>query len=185
MKQRVPAKNGPNPIVWIAMVTVISLAGFYLLGGNTSKAEKGPVSTLPPSEISGAAPAFTLTDLSGRPVSLADYRGKVVILDFWATWCPPCKKEIPDFIDLQSQYGPHGVQIVGIALDEPDKVKAFAQQNGINYPVLLGNEAITVTYGGIEGIPTTFVIDKKGKIVNRFEGFRPRSVFEAEIKKLL
>ncbi len=108
-----------------------------------------------------------------------------MVLDFWATWCPPCKKEIPDFIELQKQYGSQGVQIVGIALDQPDKVSEFVQQNGVNYPILLGNDAITAKYGGIDGIPTTFVIDKQGKIVNRFEGFRPRSTFEAEIKRLL
>ena len=185
VKKRMPAKKGPNSVLWIAMVTVVLLAGFYFLSGNTSKAEKGLAPTLPPSKLSGAAPAFTLTDLNGKPVSLADFRGKVVVLDFWATWCPPCKKEIPDFISLQQEYGSRGVQIVGIALDEPDKVAAFAKQNGMNYPVLLGTESISAKYGGIDGIPTTFVIDKKGKIVSRFEGFRPRSVFETEIKKLL
>jgi peroxiredoxin len=185
MKQRRPKKKTPNPVLWIALVAVILIAGFYFLGGNTSKAEKGPAVTLPPSEVTGAAPAFTLTDLNGKSVSLADFRGKVVILDFWATWCPPCKKEIPDFIELQKIYGSKGLQVVGIALDEPYKVSAFVQNNGVNYTVLLGNDAITAKYGGIEGIPTTFVIDRKGKIVNRFEGFRPRDVFENEIKKLL
>lgn len=185
VKSKTPAKKEPNPYLWIAGVTLVLLAGFYLFGGNSSKAEKGPMPELPPGEITGGAPAFTLSDMSGKSVSLADFRGKVVVLDFWATWCPPCKKEIPDFVELQKQYGPQGVQVVGIALDQPDKVRAFAEQNGINYPVLLGNDELTVKYGGIDGIPTTFVIDKKGKIVNRFEGFRPRSVFEAEIKKLL
>jgi peroxiredoxin len=180
-----PAKRSSSPFIWIAILTAILVGGFYVFGGNAPKTEKGPLPTLPPSEISGAAPAFTLTDLNGKAVSLADFRGKVVILDFWATWCPPCKKEIPDFVDLQKSFGAQGVQVVGIALDDLDKVKAFTQQNGINYPVLLGTQDITVKYGGIDGIPTTFVIDRKGKIVNRFEGFRPRSVFEAEIKKLL
>jgi peroxiredoxin len=185
MKQRRQTKKTRNPILWIALLAVVVLGGFYFLGGNSSKAEKGPAVTLPPSEITGAAPSFTLTDLSGKSVSLADFRGKVVILDFWATWCPPCKKEIPDFIDLQKAYGQKGVEIIGIALDEPYKVSAFVQQNGVNYTVLLGNDAIAARYGGIDGIPTTFVIDRKGKIVNRFEGFRPRDVFESEIKKLL
>ena len=185
MRKPVPDRKGQNPILWITLVALVLLAGFYVFGGNTSKAEKGPMPTLPPGEITGGAPAFTLPDLNGKLVSLADFRGKVVILDFWATWCPPCKKEIPDFIDLQKQYGSQGVQFIGIALDEPDKVTAFTQQNGINYTILLGNDAITAKYGGIDGIPTTFVIDKKGKIVNRFEGFRPRNVFETEIKKLL
>jgi cytochrome c biogenesis protein CcmG, thiol:disulfide interchange protein DsbE len=185
VKQTKPVRKSPNAFLWIAVVTAVLLVGFYLFDGNTSKAEKGPVPTLPPNEITGAAPAFTLTDLSGKQVSLADFRGKVVVLDFWATWCPPCKKEIPDFIELQKQYGSRGVQILGIALDQPDKVSEFVQQNGVNYPILLGNDAITAKYGGIDGIPTTFVIDKQGRIVNRFEGFRPKSTFEGEIKKLL
>lgn len=185
MKQQKPARKKTYPWLGIIIAAVAMLSGFYLLSGNTSKAEKGPIPTLPPGELTGAAPAFTLQDMNGKPVSLADFRGKVVVLDFWATWCPPCKKEIPDFVELQRQYGSKGVQFVGIALDEPNKVTEFVQQNGINYPILLGNDAITAKYGGIDGIPTTFVIDKNGKIVNRFEGFRPRNVFETEIKKLL
>ncbi len=185
MKRRTPTRTTPRLTLWIAVTATVLLAGFYVLTGNTSKAEKGPTPTLPPNEITGAAPAFTLYNLHGKPTSLADFRGKVVVLDFWATWCPPCKREIPDFINLQKAYGSKGLQIVGIALDEPDKVVDFAQQNGMNYPVLLGDDAIAAKYGGIDGIPTTFLIDKQGKIVSRFEGFRPREVFESEIKKLL
>ena len=185
MKTRTSAKWNSSPTLWIALIGAGLLTGFYLLGGAASKPDNGPIPVLPPSEVAGTAPAFSLADLNGKQVSLADFRGKVVILDFWATWCPPCKKEIPDFIELQKSYGPHGVQFVGIALDDLDKVQAFAKQNGINYPVLLGTQEITTKYGGIDGIPTTFVIDKQGKIVNRFEGFRPRSVFEGEIKKLI
>jgi len=185
MKQRAPVKKSTNTYVWIALAVVAVVAGYYLLDRNDSKAAGAMKPTLPPSEVAGAAPAFTLTGLDGRPVSLSDFRGKVVVLDFWATWCPPCKREIPDFIDLQKEYGSKDLQIVGIALDEPDKVQAFARQNGMNYPVLLGTDDVAMRYGGIEGIPTTFVIDKSGKIVAKFEGFRPREVFETEIKKLL
>ncbi len=131
------------------------------------------------------APEFTLTDLQGRMVSLADFRGKVVILDFWATWCPPCKREIPGFIGLQKAYASRGVQIVGVGLDEPADIRQFAASHGINYPVLLGNDEVSALYGGISGIPTTFIIDKSGKIVRRFEGFTERSVFEREIESLL
>jgi cytochrome c biogenesis protein CcmG/thiol:disulfide interchange protein DsbE len=131
------------------------------------------------------APAFTLTDLTGKSVSLADFKGKVVVLDFWATWCPPCRKEIPDFISIQGEYGARGVQVVGVALDEMPKVQAFVRDNGMNYPVLMGNDDVVARYGGIEGIPTTFIIDRKGKIVDRFEGFRPRSVFVNAITPLL
>lgn len=134
---------------------------------------------------SASAPGFTLTDLHGSNVSLSDFRGKVVILDFWATWCPPCKREIPDFITLQSQYGPRGLQIVGIALDEPGKVREFALANGMNYPVLMGTDNVAALYGGIEGIPTTFIVDRNGNIMNRFVGFTSKEEFEAEINKLL
>jgi len=108
-----------------------------------------------------------------------------VILDFWATWCPPCKREIPDFIGLQSKYGGRGLQVIGVGLDEPGKLKEFAEQNGMNYAVLLGNDEIARRYGGISGIPTTFVIDRRGAIVGRYEGFRPGSFFEGQVQRLL
>jgi cytochrome c biogenesis protein CcmG/thiol:disulfide interchange protein DsbE len=185
MKQRVPAKKGALTYLWIALAVVTVIAGYYMYGRGASNSESAMRPMLPPGELAGPAPPFTLADLNGKPVSLSDFRGKVVVLDFWATWCPPCRAEIPDFIDLQKEYGSQGVQIVGIALDEPEKVLAFARQNGMNYPVLLGSDEVSMKYGGIEGIPTTFIIDRDGKIVNRFEGFRPRQVFETEIKNVL
>lgn len=185
MKKRAPVKQKSQTYAWIILAIGVAVAGYYLFGRSESKASSALMPSLPPGEFAGAAPAFTLTNLDGKSVSLSDFRGKVVVLDFWATWCPPCKREIPDFIDLQKEYGSQGVQIVGIALDEPEKVQAFARQNGMNYPILLGSDEISLRYGGISGIPTTFIIDKSGKIVNRFVGFRPRQVFETEIKKLL
>ncbi len=185
MTQRAPVKKGSMAYTWIALAVIVVVAGYYMYGRGDANAGKAMQPMLPPGDLAGTAPAFTLADLNGKSVSLSDFHGKVVVLDFWATWCPPCRREIPDFIDLQKEYGPRGVQIVGIALDEPEKVQAFARQNGMNYPVLLGSDDVSMKYGGIEGIPTTFIIDKSGKIVNRFEGFRPREVFEAEIKQLL
>jgi cytochrome c biogenesis protein CcmG/thiol:disulfide interchange protein DsbE len=136
-------------------------------------------------EGKGTAPQFSLTDVHGNQVSLAQYRGKVVILDFWAPWCPPCRKEIPDFISLQRQYASQGLQVIGIGLDEPANVTSFVQQNGFNYPVAVGDDATANLYGGVSGLPTTFIIDRNGTIRNRFEGFTDRSVFEQEIRKLL
>ncbi len=185
MKPNSPTKKRSMTYAWILLAAVIVVGGYYVFGKSDPKAGTAIHPMLPPNELTGAAPAFTLTNLDGKPVSLADFRGKVVVLDFWATWCPPCKREIPDFIDLQKEYGSRGVQIVGIALDELEKVQAFARQNGMNYPVLLGSDEVSMKYGGIEGIPTTFIIDKSGTIVNKFEGFRPRHVFESEIKRLL
>lgn len=180
-----PISSDPYRIYrWFAGV-IVAAGAFLLFSNHGSIATGALLPSLPPPELSGAAPAFTLPDLNGRPVSLSSFRGKVVVLDFWATWCPPCKREIPDFIALQSTYGAKGLQVVGIALDEPTAVKSFAAQSRMNYPVLLGTDDIARLYGGITGIPTTFIIDRTGKIVTQFEGFRPKGVFESEIKKLL
>jgi cytochrome c biogenesis protein CcmG/thiol:disulfide interchange protein DsbE len=185
MERSKPVKRGHGTYYWMVLAVVAVVAGYYLIARSTSKGTSSFRPELPPSATLGAAPAFTLPDLNGMTVSLTDLKGHVVVLDFWATWCPPCKREIPDFITLQSAYGSKGLQIVGIALDDQDKVQAFAHQNGMNYPVLLGSDEVARRYGGIGGIPTTFVIDRNGKIVSRFEGFRPKEVFEEEIKKLL
>lgn len=171
--------------VW-ALVGVVAVGAlYYFVSGNTTAEETSLSPRLPSGAITGNAPDFSLTDIDGRSVSLKDFRGKVVILDFWATWCPPCKMEIPDFIALQSEFAGRDVQIIGIALDEPDKVKSFAMQNGMNYPVLLGSDEISQRYGGIDGIPTTYVIDKQGRIAARYEGYRSRAVFESAIRRLL
>jgi peroxiredoxin len=184
-KKHPSSGDGPRIYTWLAGALIVAAVGYLFLSGTGSTAKGALTPSLPPTEPAGIAPAFTLPDINGRSVSLSQFRGKVVVLDFWATWCPPCKREIPDFIALQSAYSAKGLQVVGVALDEPGPVKAYAAQNGMNYPVLLGTNDIAQKYGGIEGIPTTFIIDKSGKIVNRFEGFRPKEVFESEIKKLL
>ena len=136
---------------------------------------------------SGTAPDFTLNDLDGEPFSFSSTRGKVVILDFWATWCPPCRMEIPHFMDLYKKYRRQGLEIVGVALDRggASVVKPFAEKNGIDYPVVIGDQKVTVDYGGIRGIPTTFVIDRKGRIVQKYVGYREKEVFEEAIKGLL
>jgi len=133
------------------------------------------------------APAFTLQDTSGKPVKLSDYKGKVVILDFWATWCPPCRAEIPNFVDLQKQYGKQVLAVIGVSLDQDGVagVADFAKAHSINYPIVMGNQDVVEAYGGIEAIPTTLVIDQAGNVVARHTGFTDKSEFEAEIKKLL
>jgi peroxiredoxin len=135
----------------------------------------------------GMAPDFTLNDLNGRPFSFSETRGKVVILDFWATWCPPCREEIPHFVALYRDYRGKGLEIVGVSLDQggANAVKPFVKANGINYPVVIGNRKVTADYGGIRGIPTTFIIDRKGRIAEKFVGYRDKAVFEKAIKKLL
>lgn len=185
MEDRTLVRKKFPTFLWIALAVVAVMTLYSVFGPGESNANGAPKPSLPAGEVAGSAPGFTLSDIGGKSVSLSDFRGKVVVLDFWATWCPPCRREIPDFINLQKEYGSRGVQIVGVALDEPAKVQAFVRQNGMNYPVLLGTDDIALKYGGIQGIPTTFVIDRKGKIVSKFEGFRPKDVFESEIKKLL
>ncbi len=171
--------------LWAVVAVAVVFAGYRLMGSREASTANAMKLELPARELSGTAPPFTLRAIDGKTVSLADFRGKVVILDFWATWCPPCRREIPDFVSLQRQYASQGLQVIGVALDEPDKVQMFAQANQMNYPVLLGDDEISALYGGISGIPTTFVIDRTGKIVDRFEGFRPRATFEETIKTVL
>jgi peroxiredoxin len=135
----------------------------------------------------GPAPGWDLKDLSGKSVKLSDFKGKVVILDFWATWCPPCRAEIPNFVALQTQYKDKGLVIVGISLDQggPEVVSSFVKTQKINYPIVMGDEGVATAYGNIQAIPTTFVIDTNGNIVGRHEGFTEKSTFESEIQKLL
>jgi thiol-disulfide isomerase/thioredoxin len=133
------------------------------------------------------APAWELKDADGKVVKSSDFDGKVVILDFWATWCPPCKAEIPGFVELQKQYGDKGLVVVGVSLDEqgPGVVKPFMKQFEMNYPVVMGDAKIVQDFGGIEAIPTTFVIDRSGNIATRHVGYVPKETFEKEITPLL
>ncbi len=147
-------------------------------------------SETPASSMAGlprTAPAWKLKDLEGKTVQLADFKGKVVILDFWATWCPPCRAEIPGFVALAKKYGAQGLAVVGVALDQGGEglVKRFVKEQGVNYPVVLGDDEVVKAFGGIEAIPTTFVLDRSGRIVSHHVGFTDRKEFVKEIKPLL
>lgn len=133
------------------------------------------------------APDFQLKDLNGQPLSLSDSKGKVVLLDFWATWCPPCVAEIPHFKELYAQYKDKGFEIIGVSLDQEGVkvVGPFAKKNAIQYPIVIGNDQVTRSYGGIRGIPTTFLIDRKGKIAQKYVGYHDKKVFEESIVLLL
>jgi cytochrome c biogenesis protein CcmG/thiol:disulfide interchange protein DsbE len=130
---------------------------------------------------------FQLKDINGKTVSLSDYKGKVVLVNFWATWCPPCRMEIPHFIELQNQYKDKGFVILGLAGDDEGAkvVKPFAEKMKMNYPVLIQDEQVADNYGGIVGIPTSFLIDTKGQIVKKYIGYTETSVIIKDMKPLL
>jgi peroxiredoxin len=133
------------------------------------------------------APDWTLPGLDGKTHKLSDYKGKVVLLNFWATWCGPCKAEIPAFVELQDQYK-KDLTIIGLSVDDPiDKAKAFAAEYKVNYPMVLGenHEDIQDAYGPIWGIPASFIISRDGKICKKHMGIAPKSQFEKEIKALM
>ena len=134
-----------------------------------------------------SAPDFRLKSFSGKWLQLSDFRGKVIILDFWATWCPPCIKEIPHFVELSRKYADPGLVILGISLDRGGRsvLSGFINKYKVNYPILIADGKVDKVYGGIQGIPTTFIIDRAGNIRQKYVGFRPKSVFEQEIIKLL
>jgi peroxiredoxin len=135
----------------------------------------------------GQAPSFTLPDLDGNQVQFSDYSGKIVILNFWASWCVPCRIEIPQLIDLYNRYRDRGVQVIGIAIDPagPEALRAFSDELNVNYPMLVGDEKTFYDFGGVVGLPTTFVIDQNGTILSRHMGLVDPSIFEKQILVLL
>jgi thiol-disulfide isomerase/thioredoxin len=132
------------------------------------------------------APDFTLPRVDGGQLRLSSYRGKIVLLDFWATWCVPCREATPHFVELQRKYGDRGLQIIGISMDDsPDPVRTYYQQFGINYPVAMGTADVGAAYGGVLGLPIAFLVDREGRIYARHIGATDVAVFENEITKLL
>jgi thiol-disulfide isomerase/thioredoxin len=132
------------------------------------------------------APAFLVRDIEGNVVSTADWHGKVVLLNFWATWCPPCREEIPELIELESRYKDR-LQIVGVSLDDdgPDEVEKFAKNKGINYPIVMASREMLVEYGGVPALPTLFVVNPDGKVVQKHVGLYPTFLYETEVRALL
>src|SRR5260221_9610151 len=117
--------------------------------------------------VGNLAPDFELPALDGKRLKLSDLRGKAVLLNFWATYCGPCKIEMPWFVELQKEYGPQGFQIVGVAMDDAstEDIAKFAKEMGVNYPILLGQESVGQSYGGVSVLPTTFFLDRDGQLL--------------------
>lgn len=132
------------------------------------------------------APDFTLPLIDGGQLQLSSYRGKVVLLDFWATWCVPCREETPHFVELQQKYGGQGLQIIGVSMDDStDPVHTFYQQFHVNYPVVMGTADVGAAYGGVLGLPIAFLIDREGRIYAKHMGATDVAVFEKDITTLL
>lgn len=129
---------------------------------------------------------ISIQTITGQTQSLNSYKNKVIILNIWATWCPPCTREIPFLIELQREYGPKGLQIIGISMDENiGTVKKFVKVEGINYPIGMFNKNIETTLGAIYSIPTTFIIDKEQRIIKKIVGYHEKEAFITDIKPLL
>jgi cytochrome c biogenesis protein CcmG/thiol:disulfide interchange protein DsbE len=147
----------------------------------------GAAPRLTPVKARKVAPDFTLKDANGATVHLSDYRGKVVLLDFWATWCTPCQVEIPWFIEFERSLKGRGFAVVGVSMDEDgwDAVRPYIQKRGMNYRVLLGDEGVAKLYGGLDALPTTLVLDRDGRIAATHTGLSDKKEFLNEITTLL
>jgi peroxiredoxin len=132
------------------------------------------------------APEITRTDLNGGNLDLARFRGKVVLLDFWATWCAPCQVEMPTFVQWQREYGAQGLQVIGISMDDdPASARRITTKFRLNYPVAMGDEKLGERYGGVLGLPLTYLIDRKGIVRARFQGETDLKIIEEQLKALL
>lgn len=168
---------------WIRISSVLLAAGLLAAGcGGGEKEESGALK----------APAFSLTSMSGdKTIALADYKGKVLIVDFWATWCPPCKREIPHFNELYEQYKGQGLEILGVSVDQggAEAVRQYMDSSAPSlkpaYPVVMADREIQVAYGPIGSIPTTVIIDRKGNVQQRIVGYREKEELELILKALL
>jgi DsbE subfamily thiol:disulfide oxidoreductase len=178
-----PALPRRSPLA-LVVVAVVAAAMLYF---GLHMARKSAPDHASSAAYGKPAPDFTLETLDGKSMSLSSLRGKAVLVNFWATWCGPCKIETPWLVQLQRQYGSEGLQVVGVAMDDSgkDEISRFAKDMGMNYPVLLGKEAVGDAYGGVPALPESFFVGRDGKIVDRIIGLRDRQDIEDSVKKAL
>ena len=166
-------------------------SGVQQQAANQDAAKKdadAPPPDFPEPQKGSVAPDFALKSVpDGKEVRLSSLRGKAVLVNFWATWCEPCKTEMPSLVDLQKKYGPQGLQIVGVAMDDANdnEISTFAHKMGVNYMVLRGTEKVGDLYGGIDRLPMTYYLDRSGKVVDETMGMAGEATFEDAIKRAL
>lgn len=173
---------------FVFAVLAIAILGMLTFGKWVDRQrQKRPATSLVGDVRGIQAPDFELVSLDGQKVKLSDFRGKAVVLNFWATWCAPCKIEMPWFVDLQKQHANDGLTILGVAMDDsdPQKIARFTSEMGVNYPVLLGTNNVSEAYGDVEYLPTTFYIDRQGKIVGKVAGLIGKPEIENDVRKAL
>ena len=145
-----------------------------------------PSGPSPAMDPMGITPDFSRNDLSGHPVHLIDYRGEVVLLNFWASWCGPCREEMPQFSKWQYSYGTRGLQVIGVAMDDnAGSARKFLKQYPVSYPIVMGDAKLGESFGGILGLPTSYLIDAEGRLVARYRGESDLKKMEAQIQTLL
>jgi len=173
--------------VYVARMSIAVAAILLVSAGCSSSPRTVRAASLRPAKERKKAPDFELKDANGQTVHLSDYRGKVVLLDFWATWCGPCKVEIPWFEEFERQNKDKGFAVIGVAMDDDgwDAVKPFAKERGINYRLVLGNDQVADLYGGLDALPTTLLIDRGGNIAAVHIGLSGKNEFEDGIQELL
>ena len=168
-----------------AVLASLALACCIGVFATSCRSSSGPGGG-PAGAVHTVAAGFSVQDLNGHPLDLTAYRGKVVLLNFWATWCTPCRAEIPNFVQFQDGYGSQGLQIVGLSMDDDAKpVREFYQQFKMNYPVGMATDKITQSYGGVLGLPVSFLIGRDGRVAAKYVGAVPIPTVEQEIKTLL
>ncbi len=173
--------------MYVARVSMAVTAILLVSAGCSSSPRTVRAASVKPDKDRKKAPDFALKDANGQTVRLSDYQGKVVLLDFWATWCGPCKIEIPWFEEFERQNKDKGFAVLGVAMDDDgwDSVRPFAKERGINYRLVVGNDAVADLYGGLDALPTTFLIDRHGNIAAVHIGLTGKSDFEDGIQELL